>query len=109
MILRIVRMEFRPETTDTFHRLFDQYKIMIAAVPGCLRLELYEDADHPQVRYTYSWWADTASLAAYRQSALFGQVWPATKQLFARPPQAFSLRKREEVSPDLTRPEMVQG
>lgn len=98
MIVRIVRMKFRPEALTTFQAIFDQSKASIRSFPGCLHLELHADAHDPHVRYTYSHWRSQGDLDAYRHSELFGQVWPATKALFAERPQAFSLEKLEEVS-----------
>jgi quinol monooxygenase YgiN len=98
MIVRIVRMEFHPDNLETFQGIFDASKMAIRHFPGCLHLELHRDPRHPQVRYTYSHWRSQADLDAYRQSELFGSVWPRTKALFAAPPQAFSLERLEEVS-----------
>ncbi len=99
MILRIVRMDFHPENLSHFHRLFDAHKSAIRQVEGCMHLELHADPDHPQVRYTYSHWQSQAALDAYRQSPLFGIIWPQTKRLFASKAQAFSLSPLETISP----------
>jgi quinol monooxygenase YgiN len=99
MIVRIVRMTFRPEALDAFQAIFDGSKAAIRAVPGCQHLALHGDASDPAVRYTYSHWDDQAALDAYRSSPLFGQVWPRTKALFAAKPQAFSLQLMEIVEP----------
>ncbi len=90
MLIRIVRLTFAPAQVPAFLALFDETKAQIRAQPGCLRLELWQDADEPQVFCTHSHWENQAALDAYRRSALFGQVWPATKKLFAAPPLAFS-------------------
>ena len=100
MILRIVRMDFRPESLADFHQLFDQHKSAIRQVKGCTHLELHSDPLISTVRYTYSHWTSLADLDAYRKSDLFGIVWPKTKRLFAHPPQAFSLQRLETISPD---------
>lgn len=99
MILRIVRMEFSAETLPLFTELFDQHKNAIRKVNGCQHLALHQDAQKPYVRYTYSYWDSQKELDAYRHSKLFGLVWPKTKQLFAAPPQAFSLLHLENVEP----------
>lgn len=98
MIVRIVRMKFRPEALAAFQDIFDQSKADIRRFPGCSHLELHADAKDPHVRYTYSHWRSQSDLDAYRDSSLFGQVWPATKALFAERPQAFSLTQLETVS-----------
>ncbi|MEM7656586.1 MAG: antibiotic biosynthesis monooxygenase family protein [Bacteroidota bacterium] len=98
MIVRIVRMEFRPEAVAEFHAIFEASKSHIRSFPGCTHLELHQDAQFPNVRWTYSHWEAQDRLDAYRQSELFGQVWPQTKALFAAKPQAFSLVLMETVS-----------
>jgi hypothetical protein len=98
MILRIVRMEFRPEALAEFHAIFDQSKQAIRNFPGCHHLELHQDPKNPQVRYTYSHWESENALNAYRDSELFASVWPRTKALFAARPQAFSLVQMELVA-----------
>ena len=99
MIVRMVRMEFRPETLAEFQRIFEESKIYIRQFPGCLHLELHQDAQFPHVRWTYSHWESQSDLDAYRKSELFASVWPRTKALFGGKPQAFSLLRMETVSP----------
>ncbi|GAA3955573.1 putative quinol monooxygenase [Hymenobacter algoricola] len=91
MIIRIVRMTFQPENTQAFLEIFHGSEALIRQMPGCQHLELWQDADLPHVYCTHSHWASAAALDAYRKSALFGQVWPATKRLFAAPALAFSV------------------
>ena len=90
MLVRIVRMSFEPAQVATFLTLFHASQARIRQQPGCRHLELWQDADHPATYCTYSHWESAAALDAYRCSALFGEVWPATKRLFAAPPFAFS-------------------
>ncbi|SFQ00247.1 putative quinol monooxygenase [Hymenobacter arizonensis] len=91
MLFRIVRMTFDPARTAEFLTIFRDSEARIRQQPGCRHLELWQDADNPAVYCTYSHWDDAAALDAYRKSALFGEVWPATKRLFAAPPVAFSV------------------
>ncbi|MBD2767607.1 antibiotic biosynthesis monooxygenase [Hymenobacter sp. BT664] len=91
MLIRLVRMTFAPEHVPAFLALFHASENRIRQQPGCRHLELWQDADNPAIYCTYSHWDDAAALAAYRKSALFGEVWPATKRLFAAPPVAFSV------------------
>lgn len=91
MLLRIVRLTLQPERVPEFLALFRASEGRIREQPGCQHLELWQDADQPQVYCTYSHWNDAAALDAYRRSALFGEVWPATKLLLAVPAQAFSV------------------
>jgi quinol monooxygenase YgiN len=93
MLLRVVRMTFEASQVASFLVIFKESEDRIRQQPGCRHLELWQDADNPNVYCTYSHWATPADLEAYRKSALFGQVWPATKRLFAAPPVAFSVRQ----------------
>lgn len=99
MLVRIVRMTFQADRLSDFDTLFQTHKQLIRSFPGCLHLELHQDANDPHVRYTYSHWENQAALDAYRHSELFGKIWPDTKALFSGRPQAFSLVSMETVSP----------
>ena len=91
MLIRIVRLTLRPEGVADFLTLFRQSESRIRQQPGCQHLELWQDADQPHIYCTHSHWADADALNAYRRSALFGEVWPATKRLLAAPALAFSV------------------
>ncbi|GGF18874.1 monooxygenase [Hymenobacter cavernae] len=86
-------MTFRPDAVADFLRIFGASEEKIRQVPGCRHLELWQDVDQPQVYCTYSHWDSVAALDDYRRSALFGEVWPATKALFMAPPLAFSVQQ----------------
>jgi quinol monooxygenase YgiN len=90
MIVRIVHMHFAPENTEAFLALFDAHRAAIAAQPGCHSLQLVRGLNHRECISTISQWDSQTHLDAYRHSALFGEVWPATKALFSAPPQAES-------------------
>ncbi len=83
-------MTFEPARVPAFLALFHASGPCIRQQPGCRHLELWQDADQPNVYCTFSHWDDAAALNAYRRSVLFGEVWPATKRLFAAPATAFS-------------------
>lgn len=91
MIVRLVKMTFRPEATAEFDALFERYHQQIRHFPGCTHLQLLK-ADN--VYFTYSHWEAAHQLDDYRQSALFKEVWPATKALFAAPAEAWSTEQR---------------
>ncbi|GAK89146.1 hypothetical protein JCM19298_2317 [Nonlabens ulvanivorans] len=93
MIVRIVRMHFRPDAVAAFEKLFDTQKEQIRNQDGCSLLELYQDKEDPCSFYTYSYWENEEALNNYRHSALFSEVWPATKALFDEKPSANSLNK----------------
>ena len=71
MLIRIVKMSFKPEETARFLKLFDQIKQKVRNVEGCEFLELMQDYDDPNSFSTYSKWRDDKALLAYRKSELF--------------------------------------
>lgn len=92
MILRLVKMTFKPEETANFLTLFATIKDSIAAMPGIVSLKLYQDENDPNTVFTHSTWLSDKYLEEYRKSKLFGEVWPKTKVLFADKPMAWSLK-----------------
>ena len=93
MLIRIVRMTFRPDAVPAFLAIFAASRPLIAAQPGCHSVALWQEAGAagaPHVLATYSRWTSEDALNHYRRSALFGAVWPQTKALFAAPAQTFS-------------------
>ena len=90
MLIRIVRMTFKPEEVDAFLKLFNETKSKIRHFPGCQQLSLMKDYNADNIYSTYSIWEHEDALNAYRNSPLFGEVWKATKAKFAERPIAFS-------------------
>jgi quinol monooxygenase YgiN len=97
MLIRIVRMTFRPEEVSDFLENFEANKQSIRNFPGCQHLELWQDDNSENIFLTYSHWESEESLNKYRDSELFKSVWSFTKALFAEKPQAFSSKKMQEV------------
>lgn len=90
MLIRIVRMTFKPEEVGAFLELFDHSKEQIRNFPGCRHLTLMKDYHEDNIFSTYSIWDDDEALNNYRHSALFENVWMATKRKFSAKPIAFS-------------------
>lgn len=97
MIIRIVKMTFRPQAVPEFLHIFEQTKEHIRGFDGCERLELLQHAEQEHVFFTYSWWQHPNDLEAYRHSELFKEVWGKTKALFGDKPEAWSLNKKVEL------------
>ncbi len=97
MIIRVVRMTFKEAELAAFLEIFNSSKHQIRSFPGCLHLELLQDADKSNVLCTYSKWMGVESLEAYRQSDLFKKTWAATKVLFEDKPVATSMFIKELV------------
>ncbi|MBL4625076.1 MAG: antibiotic biosynthesis monooxygenase [Flavobacteriales bacterium] len=94
MMIRIVKLTFRPDKIEEFLALFNDSKTKIRAFPGCNRLELLNDINTPNVFFTYSYWDKPESLEKYRNSELFNSVWAKTKVLFDGKPGAWSVEQK---------------
>lgn len=90
MLIRLVRMTFRPDTVETFLNTFDDRAPKIRQFPGCDHLELWRDIDAPTVCTTHSHWRSEEALDRYRHSDLFRSTWATVKPLFSDAPQAHS-------------------
>jgi quinol monooxygenase YgiN len=90
MIIRIVKMEFKPEKTDEFLSIFNQSHDKIRSSKGCMNLSLVRDINDPGIFFTISHWESSEALDAYRKSNLFISTWSKTKILFKEKAQAWS-------------------
>lgn len=90
-MIRIVRLELKPENCSEFEAFFEKIKDTIASMPGCNGVKLYKDADMNNVYYTHSDWDSVDALNAYRDSDFFKKTWAYTKTLFQNRASAFSL------------------
>lgn len=97
MIIRIVKMTFKPEYINDFKAIFEASKEKIKSQKGCNYLSLLQDKNNTSVFFTYSYWDNEAYLNHYRNSDLFGQVWPKTKALFAQKPEAWTVEQHHEL------------
>ncbi|MEM9075543.1 MAG: antibiotic biosynthesis monooxygenase family protein [Bacteroidota bacterium] len=95
MLIRIVKLTFKPENIASFEHIFESSKHSILEFSGCNLLELYQDINHPNIFFTYSFWENESYLEAYRNSSLFKGIWQDTKVLFAEKPEAWSVNKRQ--------------
>ncbi len=94
MIVRIVKMEFKPEHVSDFKKLFVDKKEKIRAFPGCQYLELLQGTDaKDNVFMTYSHWNTAQDLENYRYSDLFASTWKETKAMFSKKAEAISTER----------------
>lgn len=98
MIVRLVKMSFQPGEAARFQALFGEWRHRIAAFPGCMKLELLHDINEPGVFFTRSEWESPQHLEAYRNSAVFADVWPVVKSLFAARAEAWSLQREHHMN-----------
>ncbi|MFM2203666.1 MAG: hypothetical protein RLZZ605_630 [Bacteroidota bacterium] len=90
MIIRIVKMHFKPEHIGAFHQLFEERKEQIASFEGCQSVDMLQDIKDPCIHFTYSHWISEEALANYRASAFFEDTWAKTKALFEHKAEAWS-------------------
>ncbi|MDE2732036.1 MAG: antibiotic biosynthesis monooxygenase [Bacteroidota bacterium] len=93
MTIRIVQLCIRPEWVKEFLSVFGEAAPHIRAFPGCIRLELWRQADLDGGFATCSHWENDDALEAYRNSSLFKARWAAIKPMFAAKPRAYSYRR----------------
>ncbi|MEO9511087.1 MAG: antibiotic biosynthesis monooxygenase family protein [Flavobacteriaceae bacterium] len=93
MLIRIVKLTFKPENIPSFEGIFEASKSRILAFDGCQMVELYQDLGNPCVFFTYSFWDTETALENYRSSEFFKGVWSNTKKLFSEKPEAWSLKQ----------------
>ncbi|MFD2587089.1 putative quinol monooxygenase [Croceitalea marina] len=98
MLVRIVKLTFKKENISSFEQVFEETKKQIRSFEGCNFLELYQEAEKPNVFFTYSYWENAEALENYRNSEFFKAVWAKTKILFDAKPEAWSVNKKATLS-----------
>ncbi|MEO6302850.1 MAG: antibiotic biosynthesis monooxygenase family protein [Bacteroidia bacterium] len=93
MIKRIVKMSFKPENIAAFKTIFETNWQRIKGFEGCSHVELLQDANNPEIFFTYSLWQSEEHLNNYRHSELFNTVWSSTKILFNAKPEAWTVNQ----------------
>ena len=93
MITRIVKMHFQADKTAEFLTFFETIKWKVAQQPNCHGMKLLRDINNPNILFTYSKWDDETALNTYRDSELFGQVWPTIKPWFQEKAEAWSIEE----------------
>ncbi len=89
-MIRIVKLTLDPNHLDDFINHFETVKDKINRFPGCLGMQLLLDKKTKGILFTYSEWENEEALNNYRNSELFGQIWPTVKQWFISKPEAWS-------------------
>jgi len=93
MLVRFVKMEFKPEEVANFEIFFNEVKDKIRGFEGCEFLELLKGSEQSSVFFTHSHWTSAEALEKYRKSDLFTSTWAKTKVLFNAKPEAWSVEK----------------
>ena len=93
MIIRIVKMTFRDDSSETFKEFTISIKDTIKSFDGCLKLNVLRDKHNPNTFFTYSHWESEEHLNRYRDSDFFKTTWAKTKQWFADKPEAWTVEE----------------
>jgi len=91
MITRIVKLHLQPEAISEFYSIFNDYKPKIEQTNGCIKLNIHQEVNQPNLIFTISIWEDEQSLETYRNSDLFYNIWKKVKPLFKDKAEAWSL------------------
>lgn len=97
MIIRFVKMTFHPEYVEPFLKRVDERKERIRNFEGCTYLQILQDAHNPCVIFSHSYWNSEQDLDNYRYSDFFKEIWSASKQQFAAPPEAWTTNSLHEL------------
>ncbi len=103
MIIRFVKMRFRPEHTREFEQVFARTRAGIVGFDGCRQVDLFTDSADPNSYFTVSHWDSEDHLNRYRSSEFFRETWSRIKPTFSERAEAWSL-----VSPG-TAPDSTAG
>jgi heme-degrading monooxygenase HmoA len=91
MLTRIVKITFQEDKLPAFFEHFETVKWKVATFPGCRGMKLFKDINNPSIVMTYSIWDSEEALNNYRDSELFGALWPKIKPWFAEKAEAWSV------------------
>ncbi|OAQ41745.1 hypothetical protein A5893_01120 [Pedobacter psychrophilus] len=91
MIVRLVKMVFNESEIDNFKSIFESAQLKIAKMQGCLKVDLRQEIDKPEIFFTISHWESENDLENYRKSELFINTWKLVKPLFKEKAEAWSL------------------
>ena len=92
MIVRIVKMTFKPEFISKFIECEKGKHDTIKNFEGCTHLDVLNDKKNLQIFFTYSYWNSETELNNYRNSDFFRNMWGNVKKMFAEKPQAWTTR-----------------
>ena len=93
MLVRLVKMKFKPEKVADFLENFNASQQHIKDFEGCLFLELLASEEENGVFFTHSHWVNDEALQRYRNSSLFKGIWSKTKPMFEQKAKAWSTYK----------------
>ena len=92
MIVRIVKMTFKPEFISDFVKTESKIHERIRNFKGCTHLNILNDVSNPGIFFSYSYWNTEAELNDYRHSNFFRNTWETVKEMFAEQAQAWTTK-----------------
>lgn len=92
MIYRLVKLNFKLDTSNLFVDIFNEKYKQILSFPGCAQLEVWHDINDKNIVFTYSIWDSEEDLNNYRSSDFFNELWPTVKSLFKEKAEVWTLR-----------------
>lgn len=101
MITRIVKLHFQQEQLPSFLAHFETVKHKVSKFAGCHGMKLLQDIHDPCLVMTYSAWENEEALENYRNSELFGTIWPTIKVWFDQKPEAWTVETYFNGFPEL--------
>ena len=87
-MIRIVHLQLALDRCTDFESFVQPRMPQIAAQPGCRSVRLLRGA--PGHYFTVSDWESEIALDAYRESALFAEIWPTVKPWFSAKAEAWT-------------------
>ena len=83
----LARITVKPEAADTARGILVELVTHSRKEAGCVRYELFQQADHPHVFQTVEQWTDQAAADAHMTTPHVGAAIAAAGALFAAPPE----------------------
>ncbi len=90
-ITRIVKLTFKPEHISDFEAYYATIRSEVAGQPGCNGVTFLKEQGNTGVFFTYSKWNSVNDLNNYRNTEVFGQIWPTVKNWFRAKAEAWAL------------------
>jgi quinol monooxygenase YgiN len=93
MLIRIVKLTFKPDKVNEFIHFFEDVKDQVVNFPGCIGMKLLCGLEtDSNIVFTYSHWQSTEALESYRKSETFSKIWTTIKPWFKERPEAWSTK-----------------
>ena len=90
MIVRLVRLKFKPEHIEEFLAFYEQSRETIRHQQGCLTLSMLRETNDEAAFCTWSTWRSGRDLQQYRRSEFFRDFWPRVRAMLREPAEAVS-------------------